>query len=383
LDAACAAAASGPIQFDFTATDDETAVLPHLSVLRWLGMILPSRAVLELHDGNSNKSWTNLLVATRLATAWRVEPTEMSHLTRRACAIAAFDATWQLLQTNAWSAEQLHRLQEEWENLDYLKDLPETVAFSRANMVAEFETFRQTPIRFGFSVGGVFRAPGAAWRALIDCWRRVRYRQDGSYEDERRFLLYSSARERELREAVKTSDWLHMRSLPGVTNFVAFTVSNSRLSARTQQSIAKLGLRIQSESQSLTARAADTEARRRVLITAIALERYRIKYGSYPESLAALAPTFLKDEPLDFIDGKPLRYRRTADGHFVLWSIGLDALDDGGVLPRKSTRGELARNDSFLQSLPAPTDHSDLVWPRPATEGEVEAARSAVTQTIP
>jgi len=379
LNAASAAASSGPIQFDFAPTEVESAILRHLSVIKWLGMIFPARATLELHGGNPDEAWTNLLAATRLISAWRVEPTEMSHLTRRLCAINAYDATWQLLQTNAWTDEQLRLLQDEWEKLDYLSELPDTIAFARASMAAEFQSLRQSPIRFGLSVGGVFRSPAGAWRALVDCWRRLRYRQDGSYEDEGRFLEYSCARERELREAVKSRDWLAMCSLPGVTNFVPFAISNSRLSARTQQSIAKLGLRVQADSQSLVVRAVDSEARRRVLVTAIALERYRNKHGAYPEALSELSSTFLKYPLADFIDGRSLRYRRTSDGHFVLWSIGLDSIDNGGLLTRKSKRVDPLRFEAL--QISQPTEHTDLVWPRPATEAEIDAALSAQPAT--
>jgi subtilase family serine protease len=36
--------------------------------------------------------------------------------------------------------------------------------------------------------------------------------------------------------------------------------------------------------------------------------------------------------PHDIINGQPLHYRRTADGQFVLYSIGWNETDDGGVV---------------------------------------------------
>ena len=35
--------------------------------------------------------------------------------------------------------------------------------------------------------------------------------------------------------------------------------------------------------------------------------------------------------PHDIINGQPLHYRRTDDGQFVLYSVGWDEKDDGGV----------------------------------------------------
>ena len=65
---------------------------------------------------------------------------------------------------------------------------------------------------------------------------------------------------------------------------------------------------------------------------AIALERYRLAHGEYPESLDALAPQFMKQIPHDIINGQPLHYRRTSDGQFVLYSVGWNETDDGGVV---------------------------------------------------
>jgi hypothetical protein len=65
---------------------------------------------------------------------------------------------------------------------------------------------------------------------------------------------------------------------------------------------------------------------------AIGLERYRLAHGEYPESLDALAPQFFDKLPHDVINGQPLHYRRTSDGQFVLYSVGWNETDDGGVV---------------------------------------------------
>jgi len=67
---------------------------------------------------------------------------------------------------------------------------------------------------------------------------------------------------------------------------------------------------------------------------AIALERYRLAHGEFPESLDVLAPQFIAKLPHDIINGQPLHYRRTSDGQFVLYSVGWNETDDGGVVGR-------------------------------------------------
>jgi hypothetical protein len=61
-----------------------------------------------------------------------------------------------------------------------------------------------------------------------------------------------------------------------------------------------------------------------------ALERYRLAHGEYPETLDALVPQFIEKLPHDIIGGAPLIYRPTADGKFLLYSVGWNERDDGG-----------------------------------------------------
>jgi hypothetical protein len=72
--------------------------------------------------------------------------------------------------------------------------------------------------------------------------------------------------------------------------------------------------------------------------TAIALERFRLAQGNYPDSLDALAPQYIATVPHDLIGGGPLKYRRTADGDFILYSIGWNETDnDGKIVFSKGT----------------------------------------------
>ncbi len=59
------------------------------------------------------------------------------------------------------------------------------------------------------------------------------------------------------------------------------------------------------------------------------LERHRLSQGNYPESLAALEPTY-GPNPLDPLSGEAYRYRRNADGTYLLYSLGWNQKDDGG-----------------------------------------------------
>jgi hypothetical protein len=69
-----------------------------------------------------------------------------------------------------------------------------------------------------------------------------------------------------------------------------------------------------------------------------ALERCRLAHGDYPGTLDALVPQFIEKLPHDIIGGKPLIYRRTADGKFLLYSVGWNEKDDGGQQESPQTK---------------------------------------------
>jgi hypothetical protein len=73
----------------------------------------------------------------------------------------------------------------------------------------------------------------------------------------------------------------------------------------------------------------NSEAKRRVVLTAIAAERYRQKNSQFPTQLQDLVPEFLDAVPQDPFDNQPLRYRMQDTGA-IIYSIGADGTDDNG-----------------------------------------------------
>jgi hypothetical protein len=91
-----------------------------------------------------------------------------------------------------------------------------------------------------------------------------------------------------------------------------------------------------------------------------ALERYRLVHGQFPEALDALAPQFLAAVPRDVIMDQPLKYRLLENGQFILYSVGWNKTDDGGVIVKASE--ELT--------------HGDWVWEYPAASPPEQAITS-------
>jgi hypothetical protein len=86
----------------------------------------------------------------------------------------------------------------------------------------------------------------------------------------------------------------------------------------------------------------------RCLTTLLALERYRQAKGTWPARLDELMPKLLKAMPLDPFDGKPLRYKKLADG-VIVYSVGTDGIDDGGKINPPTKPGPPPRRDLGLR----------------------------------
>jgi ABC-type transport system involved in multi-copper enzyme maturation permease subunit len=85
-------------------------------------------------------------------------------------------------------------------------------------------------------------------------------------------------------------------------------------------------------------------AEERCCIVALAAERYRRATGHWPEHLADLVPVYLLKVPADPFTGKPLILRPTAEG-IVIYSVGVDGVDDGGKIDRNTSNPSAAGID--------------------------------------
>ena len=73
---------------------------------------------------------------------------------------------------------------------------------------------------------------------------------------------------------------------------------------------------------------------------AVALERFRLKHGKYPQRLAQLSPEFLEKVPPDPITEEDRIYRLRRDGTPVVYSVGLNREDDAGSPNRRPEYGD-------------------------------------------
>jgi hypothetical protein len=91
---------------------------------------------------------------------------------------------------------------------------------------------------------------------------------------------------------------------------------------------------------------------------ALALTIYKSEHGAYPDSLATLEAAGFK-LPKDPFGGQPFKYRRDGVG-FIVYSIGSDMKDDGGLPPVWDTTEKLSDEQRTYRN-----EHYDLPFRRP------------------
>jgi len=91
-------------------------------------------------------------------------------------------------------------------------------------------------------------------------------------------------------------------------------------------------------------------ATRRVLMTELALQLYRLERGEDPPDLSVLVPSILKSAPIDPYSGKPLLYRKSGKIGAV-YSVGPDLDDDKLAKPLPSKHGDRSDGDFTIDSF--------------------------------
>jgi hypothetical protein len=300
-----------PLNYD---TDCPAAILlPHLAALKRVGQVLQLRALAELQNKASDKALADVQLSTRLMQAMRAEPFAITHLVRASMLKRALQPVYEGLAHQQWSDNQLVKLDLELAKLDFLADCKWIMRGEVGMQSGVFDFLKQQPKELAnFSSdgnnnesAGISRFVPAGWfyQNQLRCARFVMLNDLPAVNTDQQTIsptINQRAMQAWGKEMAHSTpyNFIERILLPNF-NFIKFAHAQS--------------------SVDLTR-------------TAIALERYRLAHGNFPESLDALAPQFIANVPHDVIGGGPLKYRREADGTFTLYSIGWNEKDDGGVV---------------------------------------------------
>jgi hypothetical protein len=334
---------------DYDIDDPAEILLPHLAALKQCSLALQLRAIAELQNGQTEKAFEDVMLALRLADSVRTEPFIITHLVRIAILQITLQPIWEGLAEHKWSDAQLAGLDAELAKLNFLADYEFSVRSERAAHVKIVDWMEQKRSRFW-----------ELFNMINDDERNLMNNSGLSAE------IYLMPRGWYYQSEIVLSDVQQRWVLP-MADAAQQTVSpeNGRKSVDAVSSLRPSAVNLFArlllpELGKYAMRAAHGQNSANMARIAIALERYRLAHGTFPESLDVLTPQFMEKIPHDVIGGQPLHYRRIDGGSFVLYSIGWNETDNGGVV-------------AFKQKSPADESSSDIdisqgdwVWRYPA-----------------
>jgi hypothetical protein len=310
-----------PLNYD---TECPAAILlPHLSALKRCSQALQLRSIAELQNSQPEKALDDVKLALQLTDKIHTEPFLISHLVRIAMLQIMLQPIWEGLAEHRWSEEQLVALDAELAKLDFLTDYGFAMRGERGLNSGIIEYLRQQHNHLravaNLSSDGNGNESSINFEAIA-----LAFGPSGWYDQsklrigrffERWYLRVADEQKRTFSPtAVQSADaalqaeikhWNPCRLLEGMLLPALGNWSKKCAYAQASVDMAR---------------------------TAMALERYRLAHAEFPESLDVLAPQFIAKVPHDVIGGQPLKYRREANDQFVLYSVGWNETDDGGVV---------------------------------------------------
>ena len=299
-------------------------LLPHLSPLKHCAQVLQLRAIAELQNGQSELALDDVKLMLRLADSIRTEPFWVSHLVQLDILKLSFQPVWEELAAHQWSEAQLVELDGIMTRQDPLQDYLTT---ERGEMAWRDDLIRYFQRHPGYMVS-LFFENDESLPTNIDLQNiLLGHMIPIGWFDQNRLYCASYA----ANFCLPAADVQKHVFIPAFIYQALNSESNLCKHLTPKRMIAP---QLLTETDRDADKFSFAQSSADMARVAIALERYRLAEGVYPDTLAALSPRYLNPVPNDVIGGKPLHYSGTGDGRFLLYSIGWNEKDDGGVIAR-------------------------------------------------
>jgi hypothetical protein len=334
--AAALPASRFPLNYD--SEEPFAILLPHLAPLKGCAVVLRLRALAELEAGQSEPALADVSLALRLTDKIRSEPFLISHLVRIAMLAITEQAVWEGLAKHRWTDAQLSELDQQLAAFDFVADYQTAMRGENACQVASTEFLRHHPNQLHNM--GVFDSGEAGSAHLPDLPGQLSP-SGWFYQNELRSSKFI------LEQFLPIGDVGQQTISPTLVKQADESLRTMRVSPYSILCKMFLPGLVNSPRRFAWAQATVNLSR-----TACTLERHRLAHGKYPETLDALAPQFIAKVPHDPIGGQPLHYRPTDDGQFILYSVGWNEKDDGGIV-------------SLTKGGSVDLDKGDWVWRYP------------------
>lgn len=302
----------------YYASNPIMTLLPHVQESRKLVTLLIYESMRCNQMGESKNALTACRAALNAGRSIGDEPFYISQLVRTACVLHACQAIERTIAQGEPPSDELSALQKLLEDEDAFPSLLIATRGERAGLHKVFAGVDSGEVNIRDLEGRTSTSNGDEvedWLKATALWVwRMDTRADNA--------LFLSLMERRLKEvqrplheqaALEKQFEQDIRALP----------TNAYITRVLSPAIAKIGASDRRKHALL-----------RSMIVALAAERFRRDKKTWPDKIDPLCPQYLGALPLDPFDGKPLRYRRVADG-VVIYSVGQDVADNDGKLDRE------------------------------------------------
>lgn len=287
------------------------ATLPHLGPLQTASDRFALRLSAHLSLGDSPAAYEDFHDGLRLAIAMREEPSIIAGLVRMSIGAKMVNCVWDGLAKRQWAPPELRKIEADLSGLDWLRDYVFSMSCERGSSNESMDAIIHNSSKYSQALGSFSGIERYVWVSPRGWIYQSKVRHN-------RFLDELIARvepgqHRYFGQRPVPSSPANLVSVPQRIHYLMFFETAGAL-----ENI---------ETKFVQGATITDEAR-----IACALECFRQKRGAYPESLAELSPEFIAEIPAEVVNGDPYRYRRTKDGLFLLYSVGTDLRDDGGVV---------------------------------------------------
>ncbi len=296
------------------------ALLPHLSVLKGLTSILSLRALAELAVGKSDLALQDIRLGLRLSDSLKSDPLIVSQMVRLAMIQSLLQPVWEGMSQRRWTDGQLSDLQFLLRGIPILESYALCIRGERAMANAMFDGMRNGKIT-GRELASAAPSIGPLAPFVPTGWIYQNQTSLNRLYQDRILPVIDPAQHRAYPSQLSATDLP-----PELASHSPYTI------------LARLFLPAVSKTASKFAR---QQTNLDMASVAIALERYHNARGQYPEQLADVAPAYIPGIPNDVISGEPLKYLRTSEGRYLLYSVGWDESDEQGGMSRRRTHSDV------------------------------------------
>jgi hypothetical protein len=291
----------------------------HRMPARWVAGILTYDARLRAHDGDVAGALQDVRSILHASRAIGDEPTLQSQLIRIACDTLAVKALENSLACGRVSERQLAELQKELEIEAQTPFFLTGIRGERAGYDAVLEKIQQGEFslseyhRFMIRTGGIL----IPWGMVAELTPSYYLKFVTTYLD-------PQSERAEVLQLMNELVEIGKLPAPEMT-----TVMNAKEKVWVQDKPYRSNLVFQANRYV----SADIRAKAilRTAYTALAVERFNLANGRWPDNLQETVPSYLQSVPIDPFDGAPLRMVQKGSA-IVIYSLSQDRVDQGGSL---------------------------------------------------